>query len=344
MSMATLQTGGIEQETLQRVELDNGLEFHFVEAGQGPPLVFVHGVLGDWRTWAPQWPVFTPAFRCISYSRRYSVPNRNRQPSPDHSACVEAEDLAALLSRWDAEPAVLVGSSYGAFTALALAVSRPELVRAMVLVEPPMLRWADRTLQGQATRRAFDETIRLPARQAFKEGRDEDAVRLLTGGIVGSAQAQRITPEAMQQRMENALSIRMLTLSSDEFPMISPEALAGIPCPVLLLAGEHTPAIHASVFEAIGQAMPQARQCRVAAAGHSVARDNPDAFNRMALQFLKDHQLAGVRSETGSQPRHDQGSDMPGLVDQGLQDLALCMPSAAAASQPRLQRSPSHGA
>ena len=86
MSMATLQTGGIEQETLQRVELDNGLEFHFVEAGQGPPLVFVHGVLGDWRTWAPQWPVFTPAFRCISYSRRYSVPNRNRQPSPDHSA------------------------------------------------------------------------------------------------------------------------------------------------------------------------------------------------------------------------------------------------------------------
>jgi pimeloyl-ACP methyl ester carboxylesterase len=293
MGMAMLQRRDIVQETLQRLHTVSGLEFHYVEAGQGPPLVFVHGVLGDWRTWAPQWPVFTSSFRCISYSRRYSVPNRNCQPSPDHSACVEAQDLAALLGHWNAAPAILVGSSYGAFTALALAVSRPELVRAMVLVEPPMLRWADRMPQGQAVRRAFDETFRLPARQAFIEGRDEDAVRLLTGGIVGSAQAQRMSPEAMQRRMENTLSMRMLTLSSDEFPMIAPEALAAIDCPTLLLAGEHTPAIHATVFEAICQAMPHARNCTIAAAGHSVTRDNPDAFNRVALQFLRDHQLGG---------------------------------------------------
>lgn len=284
---------GIAQETLRRVELANGLEFHYVEAGQGLPLVFVHGVLGDWRTWAPQWPVFTPAFRCISYSRRYSVPNRNRQPSPGHSAHVEADDLSLLLTCWQAEPAVLVASSYGAYTALALAVARPDQVRAMVLVEPPMLRWADFTPQGRAARLAFEETIRLPARQAFLEGRDEDAVRLLTGGIVGSARAQAISAEAMQQRLENVLSIRMLTLSSDEFPMIVPEALSAINCPTLLLAGEHTPAIHATVFESICKAMPQARHRRIAAAGHSVTRDNPDAFNRVTLEFLKEHQLAG---------------------------------------------------
>lgn len=277
------------QETLRRVELEGGLEFHYAESGQGLPLVFVHGVLGDWRTWAPQWPVFTTSFRCISYSRRYSVPNRNRQPSPDHSARIEAEDLAALLMHWQATPAVLVGSSYGAYTALALAVAHPERVRALVLVEPPMLRWADFTPQGRTARQVFDETIRLPARQAFMEGRDEEAVRLLTGGIVGHPRAQALSPEAMHQRMENALSIRMLTLSSDEFPMITPEALAGVNCPTLLLAGEHTPAIHATVFESLCQAMPQAQHGRIAAAGHSVTRDNPEAFNRVALQFLRDH-------------------------------------------------------
>ena len=39
------------QEPLRCTHID-GLRFHFVEAGQGPPLVFLHGVLGDWRTWA----------------------------------------------------------------------------------------------------------------------------------------------------------------------------------------------------------------------------------------------------------------------------------------------------
>ncbi|MDE2604575.1 MAG: alpha/beta hydrolase [Burkholderiales bacterium] len=273
------------------MEIAGGLEFHYVEAGQGLPLVFVHGVLGDWRTWAPQWPAFTPAFRCISYSRRYSTPNRNMHPSPDHSALVEATDLAALLQEWGTAPSVLVGSSYGAYTSLALAVARPDLVRAMVLVEPPMLGWADFTPEGRAARSDFEERVRLPARRAFLEGRNEYAVRLLTGGIVGEGTATSLSAEAMQRRMENYRSIRMLTLSTDEFPMIAPEALAGIRCPTLLLAGERTPAIHATVFESICRAMPNAACGRIPAAGHGAARDNPDEFNRTALEFLRRHQL-----------------------------------------------------
>ena len=70
------------QLPLQRTIIKGDIEIHFAEAGDGAPLVFVHGVLGDLRTWAPQWDAFTPHYRCISYSRRYSVPNENRQPSP----------------------------------------------------------------------------------------------------------------------------------------------------------------------------------------------------------------------------------------------------------------------
>jgi esterase len=291
MKELTRERDDIAREKLLRVELPGGLEFHYVEAGAGLPLVFVHGVLGDWRTWAPQWRAFVPSFRCISYSRRYSVPNRNAQPSPHHSALIEAEDLSALLRQWDAGPAILVGSSYGAYTALAVAVSRPDLVRAMVLVEPPMLRWADFTEEGRAVRARFEQMIRLPARQAFLEGRGEDAVRLLTGGIVGAAVASGISGEAMRRRMENERSIRMLTLSTDEFPMITPEALAAIRCPTLLLAGERTPAIHDTVFRSVCRAMPNASSGRIAGAGHGAARDNPEEFNRTALAFLRGHRL-----------------------------------------------------
>ena len=40
----------IERESLHCQRIGE-LEFHYVEAGRGQPLVFVHGVLGDWRTW-----------------------------------------------------------------------------------------------------------------------------------------------------------------------------------------------------------------------------------------------------------------------------------------------------
>lgn len=279
----------IEGETLHRVAIAGGLEFHYAEAGEGPPLVFVHGVLGDWRTWAPQWEAFTPHFRAISYSRRYNTPNRNRQPSPAHSALDEARDLEALLEAWETGPAFLVATSYGAFAALALALRRPGAVRAMVLAEPPMLRWADLSEEGRQARAAFDRDIRLPARAAFLRGEDAYAVQLLTGGIAGAPAAAGFSDEAMRRRQENGLAIRMLTLSSDEFPWLEPADVAALRIPTLLVAGDRTPAIHETVFRNLCSVMRQAQVCRIPEAGHGAARDNPAAFNRVALDFLLAH-------------------------------------------------------
>ncbi len=265
------------------------LAFHHVEQGSGPPLVFVHGVLGDWRTWAPQWDAFTPHYRCFSYSRRYSVPNGNLQPSPDHSALVEALDLHALLAAWGLGPAILVGSSYGAYTALALALAHPQQVRALVLAEPPMLRWADRVPGGAEVRAAFLRDFVQPARMAFENGNDALGVRLLTGGIVGDTSLRQMPSAAMARRQENALSMKRLALSTDEFPMLDAQRLAtlSMSIPMLLLAGERTPAIHDTVFRALCASLPQAEQARIPDAGHGAARDNPAHFNRCVLDFLQ---------------------------------------------------------
>jgi len=281
----------IEDEPVQRTVLPDGLEFHHVEAGQGSPLVFLHGVLGDWRTWAPQWSAFVPHFRCIAYSRRYNWPNRNDRPQPDHSAFIEADDLARLMDRWQTGPAVLVGSSYGAFTALSLAVRQPERVRALVLLEPPMLRWADFSEGGRRAREVFEREVREPARQAFLAGDTIRGVLLLTGGIVGRAAMGGLSAQSISRRLENAASIRMLTLSTDEFPMIEPQQVLGVKVPTLLLAGEQTPPIHNEVFRNLCAAMPQAHTGRIPMAGHGAARDNPGEFNRVVRSFLQKERL-----------------------------------------------------
>lgn len=271
------------------LRLHSGVELHHVDAGRGQAVVFVHGVLGDWRSWAAQWPAFVVGHRCVSYSRRHSVPNRNdAMARPDHSALVDAEDLCGLIDALGLAPVILVGSSYGGFVALAMACRHPERVAAVVAVEPAMLRYAAHSPAGREALAAFERTVRLPARDAFLRGDDRRGVALMTAGIHGDG-SPALAGLFFQRRLENAGAMRIQALSSDEFPLLAPAQLSTLPMPVLLVSGRNTPAIHAETFRGVCAAMPQAQVLRVANAGHAVAAEQPAAFNAGVLNFLSIH-------------------------------------------------------
>src|SRR5216117_4014971 len=87
-----------------------GIELHYIEKGQGEPLILLHGGQGDYRSWGPQVEALSPQYRVISYSRRYNYPNHN--PLTDHhSAYVEADDLEALIRKLKLGRVHLVGTS-----------------------------------------------------------------------------------------------------------------------------------------------------------------------------------------------------------------------------------------
>jgi pimeloyl-ACP methyl ester carboxylesterase len=277
------------QECLLRRTWVNGAgEFHYVEAGEGTPLVFVHGGFGDWQSWSPQWESFVPHFRCITYSRRHSQPNRNDPSAPYEGVNDDARDLASLLDAWHAAPAILVGTSYGAFTALVLAMHARHKVRALVLAEPPVLSWADRVPGGTTARRAFERDVLAPSREAFRSGNTEAAVRILAAGINGTAPGtSAVTPAGLLQRARNVQAMRALLAANDPFPDLDQEHVRRLDVATLLLAGERTEPIHDAAFQALCRVMTQARHARVPDCGHGSHRDNPAAFNEVALEFLR---------------------------------------------------------
>lgn len=277
----------LDQLQLQRVVIPGDLEIHYAEAGDGPALVFVHGGMGDWSTWQPQWPAFTTRFRCITYSRRYSSPNRNPITTTSHSVRAEAGDLAALLDHWQALPVILVGTSYGAYTALQLALSAPSQILALALTEPPVLPFADRVAGGQEARLQFEGEVLGPAARAYAAGETERAVRVLTLGINGSGPGEASTSAGRERRLRNAEAMRALSLSSDPYPGLDEAALAALRAPTLLLTGEQTMPIHRATTAALSALMPRAQVCTVPRSGHGVHRDNPAAFNEIVLSFLQ---------------------------------------------------------
>lgn len=272
------------------VELPTGATLNYIRDGAGDPLVFIHGAMGDYRSWRPQWPHFTARFDCISYSRRYSFPNPNELTTHDHNALVDAADLEALLDALSLDSAILVGSSYGGFTALAMAARAPERVKAVVSVEAPMMRYAALTEEGTLISEAFLENAARPARAAFIRGDDVEGVRLLTGGISGRA-PEAIPAAVLDRRMTNVRAARSLALSDDEFPWIEPERLAALPMPILLMSGAETAPVHAAIFRNLCTAMPQAKVRIIPRSGHSVSQEQAEQFNSEVMAFLAENRL-----------------------------------------------------
>lgn len=200
----------------------NGVTLTYREAGAGEPVVFVHGGFSDLRTWESQTPAIGASFRAVTYSRRYARPGEDVPPGVDDQIIPHVEDLAAFLPAIDAAPAHLVGNSWGAFVCLLTAVRHPELVRSLVLEEPPVLplfvSWPPRlqAVIGLVLRRprtavaiaAFGARVAGPTEKAFRRGRDEAAMLTFARGVLGKEHLERVPEARLRQMRENRAARR----------------------------------------------------------------------------------------------------------------------------------------
>jgi pimeloyl-ACP methyl ester carboxylesterase len=263
-----------------------GVELHYIEEGQGEPIILLHGGMGDYRSWEPQIKAFSQHYRVISYSRRYNYPNNNPLTAKNHSAYVEAGDLAAFIRKLELGRVHLVGTSYGAFTALVLAVEHPELVRSLVLAEPPVHQWLRDIPDGAAVYTEFMTTVWEPAAKAFTEENARGAMRILSNAFSGTQAFDSLPPERVAAIMQNSGAMKALTLSSDPFPALPKDKVGRLSVSILIITGQNTIRIHKLVNEELARILPKAERATIPQAGHGSARKNPQAFNEAVLKFL----------------------------------------------------------
>ncbi len=265
----------------------NGAEFHFIEQGSGEAVVFVHGSLGDFRSWMPQIDPFSQVTHAISYSRRYHYPNPFIEDGKDYSPDLHAEDLIKLIESLRLGPANVVGNSFGAYATLVAAIRRPELFRRLIIGEPPVLPWLKKIPGGQTYYDGFMEKAWIPAGLAFQHGDMEQGVRLFIDGVSGAEGIFDRLPEPVRARMmQNAPSLQAETASQHYFTEITPQQLEELRINALFLKGEHSPKMFHLIIDQLAQYVPGARQATIPDAGHSMPSNNPPAYNQAVLDFL----------------------------------------------------------
>jgi non-heme chloroperoxidase len=271
------------------IALDTGVSVHYVDRGSGTPVVFIHGGGRDYRYWDRHLAPFAERYRVVAYSRRYAPPNDNAPMVPDYSAVVDAADLVALVRRLDLGAAHFIGASIGGVAALFLAVQHPELVRSLVLAEPPVLRWALNLPGGAPLFDRFYNDAFRPAGEAFRAGESERAMALLTDAFLGPGTFAQFSETRRRRVMRAARDWAAQTMATAPFPDLAPDAVRAIAAPTLLLSGARTIPLHSLIDDELARLLPSCERVVIPDASHDLWADQPERCRAAALSFLARH-------------------------------------------------------
>ena len=173
---------------MQEVELPQGT-IQYRESGEGPPIVFAHGLLVDGRLWRKVTPLLEDRFRCIVPNLPLGSHRRPMSPDADLSPPGLARIIAGFLEALDLEDVVLVANDTGGAISQITAANHPERIGRLLLTNcdafenflPPAFRglqWAARVppvLTGVMQGMRFAPLRRLPNAYGWLIKRDFDA-------------------------------------------------------------------------------------------------------------------------------------------------------------------------
>src|SRR5262245_44886841 len=238
----------------------NGVDLHYQAAGDGAPLLWLHGFMGAGLDWQYIFREPPAGFRLIAPDLRGHGASTN--PSGDFSFRQAAHDVLGLLDELQIDRLRAIGVSGGGLTLLHIATLRPALVDAMVVVSaPPYFPAQARAIQRQASEAMFG-----PAELDLMRKRH----------VRGSAQLQQLLTHA-----------RELADSYDDVNF-TPPYLGTITADTLIVFGDRDPLYPVSLAFELYAAISKAHLWVVPNGGHGpVFGEAPPRFAEDALSFLR---------------------------------------------------------
>jgi pimeloyl-ACP methyl ester carboxylesterase len=266
---------------MDRIQVGD-LNISVTDAGDGPPVVLLHGFACGKRMWLHQIRALKKRFRVIAYDQRGHGLTDAPAAATRYSASLLARDLVGVLDALKIERAALVGFSLGGGPALALAASKPERVSHLVLadvgagaddpikLEAMARRWGDLIGRGDIDELVCDmlrsELFKVYARRNLRR-RNHMAALIRSTPIDGL----RFTLSEVLAKRKSLFRLTGL--------------LKSICVPTLVMAGQ-LDYVCSKAARLMAQTIPNATFKIIDNSGHMAPLEQPAAFNAALLEFL----------------------------------------------------------
>ncbi|MDQ7844571.1 MAG: alpha/beta fold hydrolase [Armatimonadota bacterium] len=252
-----------------------GVDLAYDDQGAGTPVVLLHGFPFSRKMWARQVAALAPVCRVVTpdlrgFGESAGVPETVDQLADDLHTLVEALALPAV---------VLGGFSMGGYVAFRYLAAHGDRVRALMLLDT---RAEADTPEARERRFAGIDRIRREGPAGFLD----DFVRLVAAPSTLERRPDLVAEiRALMEgtRVESLIGgLRAMAARPDSTPL-----LGGIRVPALIVVGEDDRATPVESSRAMAAAIPDAELIIIPGAGHVSNLEQPDAFNRALLRFLK---------------------------------------------------------
>jgi pimeloyl-ACP methyl ester carboxylesterase len=245
----------------------NGITIDYQVTGQGRAVLMSHGYSATRHMWDGQHAVLGDRYRLISWDMRGHGATDSPPDPAQYSHALTVADMKALLDHLGIRRAIVGGLSLGGTMSLEFYVAHPEMVEALILCDTgPGYRNAD-------ARAKWNE--RAMARAAELEARGLDA-------LGGRSREMREAQQYHRSAQGLAHAARGMLAQTDSRVI---DALGSITVPTLVIVGDKDEPFIAPC-EYMAKKIPGARLEVIRDAGHSSNLDQPDAFNRVFIDFL----------------------------------------------------------